>query len=78
MKLAIRQDNDAGLIRAYFSTLDDTERAEVATLSLRVARECPGSFDAWKSMLTLALKHVLTEMGITVVGFQSIKAHEKN
>jgi hypothetical protein len=78
MKLAIRQDNEAGLIRAYFSTIDDKERAEASTLSLRLARECPGAFDAWKEMLSLALKHVLTEMGITVVGFQSIKAHEKN
>lgn len=76
MKLAIRTEDN--MVRAYFSTLDDSERTEVASLHRRVAEECPGAFEAWKQMLSDALVHALREIGANVVGVQEIKPEEKN
>jgi hypothetical protein len=76
MKVAIRQDDDAGLIRAYFSSLDDRERVEVATLSVALARACPGTLDAWKEMLRAAMEHALRETGHTPLGFVEVRPHE--
>jgi hypothetical protein len=78
IKLSIRQDDDAGVVRAYFSNFDGSQRYEHATLSLRLAEECPGAFEAWKTLLTDALSHILREAGLTPVRFDESQPHETN
>ena len=76
-KLAIRQYDFENLIRAYIMSLDEEKRAEVATLSLQMARDVPGLFERWKEMLADALRHLLTESGLDVVGMHETKLREK-
>lgn len=78
MKLAIRQDEEAGVIRAYFAQLDDSQRFEVATLHLELTRKCPGLFDAWKEALTEALRQALRETGHVVKHVVEYRPKDKN
>lgn len=79
VKLAIRTDEKAGVIRAYFSKMDDSERFEVATLDLELARTCDGLFDRWKDALAGALKaSVEKATGLEVTGFETFRPHDKN
>lgn len=77
-KLAIRQDDEAHLVRAYFSTMDDSNRFEIATLNLGVVQQCPGAFEAWKAALLDIFKLMLEAEDIKVEGFYEIKSHEGN
>ncbi len=66
MKLAIRTDEAAGVVRAYFS-------------SLRLARKVPGAFEAWVETLSGALATAIRETtGATVAGFRAFRPHDKN
>lgn len=76
IKVAIRQGNEAGVVRAFFSTPDDTKRFEVATLLISLAEHKP-TFEAWKAMLTAAMQNVLVEAGVEVLGFRDVRPHEK-
>jgi hypothetical protein len=78
VKLAIRHDNEAGLVRAYFSKLDDSERFEIATISLSLLRAVPELFEKWKEALNLALVFTMKEMGHDVIGVHEIRPHDKN
>lgn len=79
MKLAIRSDKKADLIRAYFSTTDDSDRFEVATLKMSLAQKCPDLFEVWKSALAAALAVSLEEAtGGVVTGFEEFRPHNKN
>jgi hypothetical protein len=55
-KLAIRGDQEARVIRAYFSKLDDTDRIEIATLSMNLAEQVPGLFERWVVVIRDAYK----------------------
>jgi len=78
-KLAIRQDDRAGLLRAYFSSVDDTDRFEVATLNLALARKVPELFGAWKDALANAHRVAVEEAtGLKVAGQTETWLHEKN
>jgi hypothetical protein len=78
MKLAIRTDQAAGVIRAYFSSLDDRLRFEVSTLALGLARDDPAAFEAWKDAMAQALRRALEGAGVTVLGMNVVKPEEKN
>ena len=79
LKLAIRGDEEAGVVRAFFSTMDDADRVEVATLDMRLAANVPGLFDAWKDQLTGALATFIKDaFGATVTGFEVFRPHDKN
>jgi hypothetical protein len=78
VKIAIRQDDEAGIVRAYLSSMDDRDYAEVATVSVALLRACPDAFDAWKAMLTAALGHMLRETGHAPLGFFEVRPEEKN
>jgi hypothetical protein len=73
VKLAIRQDEAAGVIRAYLSSPDDTQREEVATLDLGLARLDPDVFERWTACLTFAVTRLLEEAGIPVLRFEERK-----
>lgn len=79
VKLAVRADRDAGVIRAYFSTLDDTERIEVGTLSIAVADRLRPAFDAWVEGMTRVV-NLMTEdvTGQTVVRNDRYTPADKN
>ena len=69
-KLAIRGDKEAGLIRAFFSNLDDTDRIEVATLSMQLAKKVPGLFEKWIAVIQEAYKTAFeAATGAEVKGF---------
>jgi hypothetical protein len=78
VKIAIREDPSAGIVRAYLSSMDDRDYTEVATVSVALLRACPDAFDAWKAMLTAALGHMLRETGHTPLGFFEVRPEEKN
>lgn len=78
VKIAIRTDDAAGVVRAYLSSIDDRERTEVATVSVALLRACPDAWGAWKAMLAAALDHMLRETGHDVRGFLDVVPHEKN
>jgi hypothetical protein len=78
VKVAIREDHGAGLVRAYFSRMDDSERVEVATVSLYLLKSTPELFGRWKDLLTFALKAHVEAAGFEVIGFTEIAPHEGN
>ena len=76
-KLAIRQDDEEGVIRAYISRMDDSQRFEIATLSLEVARNAPGAFDRWKDCISEIFTQILKDNGVPVTGTVDVRPHEK-
>jgi hypothetical protein len=72
MKVAIRHDAEAGLVRAYFSTMDETRRTEVATFSDLVAHDSPAAFELWKQALATALLDALKAAGAEVLGLKRV------
>lgn len=79
LKLAIRGDRPAGVIRAYFSTLDDSERVEIGRLSIAVADRLPAAFEAWKRGMTEVVG-LMTEdaVGVRPTGFEEFRPGDKN
>ena len=79
LKLAIRNDEKAGVIRAYFSTIDDEWRDEVATLDRRLAEKIPDLFEKWTALLTAALAVAIkAATGAEVTGFEVFRPGDKN
>jgi len=79
VKLSIRTDQAASVVRAYFATLDDTERYEVATLDLGLANQVPNLVEQWCGLLALALAYTLDAVtGEKVSGFEVLRPHEMN
>ncbi len=68
VKLAIRTDAEAGLIRAFLVIEESAQRVEIATLSLVVAHDVPGTFEAWKDALTKIIVLVVERGGLPVLG----------
>ena len=77
-KLAFRADEPAGVVRCYLSALDDSERDEIATMSLALLRKVPGLFDSWAAVMKEAYRVALAECGLEVVGFQEFRPGDKN
>lgn len=79
LKLAVRGDRPAGVIRAYFSTLDDGERVEIGQLSISVADKLPAAFDAWvKGMTEVVMLMTEEAVGVKPTGFETFRPHDKN
>lgn len=79
MKLAIRSHKKADLIRAYFSTTDDSDRIEVATLKMSLAAKFPELFEVWKDALSTAIAVFVEEVtDAKVTGFEVFRPHNKN
>lgn len=58
IKLAIRTDRGAGLVRAFFAPMDprsDMEWIEVATISVVVLDRNKAVFERWKELLKVAI-----------------------
>jgi hypothetical protein len=69
VKLMVRPDHAAGVLRAWFAlTRDESRRVLVAALSLSLAEQCPAAFQSWKALLTDALVATLRRDGVEVVG----------
>ncbi len=67
IRLAIRQDDEAGVIYAYFyKGNDEDDCIVVGTLSLTISRELPGLFGAWKEAMVFALKGFYQQSGVEV------------
>jgi uncharacterized protein YgfB (UPF0149 family) len=64
VKLAIRTDERAGVIRAFIMPVDETARYEVATLSLKAAEADRQLFEEWKTALTGHLNRFLAGIGL--------------
>lgn len=62
VKLMTRSDNEAGVVRAFFALIDESEKHEVATVSLQVLHSNPGFFDQWMEMLSNALSKFVEEV----------------
>lgn len=79
VKIAIRTDTEAGLIRAYFSMTDNAERYEVSTLSLGAARQVEGLFEKWAESLNLiTAQFVREEMGLEPSHFEQLAPNDVN
>lgn len=78
LKLEIRQDDQAGMVRACFAALDSSRREEVATISLALVDSDRKLFEAWKQALTDALVRLLEGAGYTVESVTQIRPHEEN
>lgn len=79
LKLAVRADRPAGVIRAYFSTLDDSERVEIGQLAISVADRLPAAFEAWVAGMGEVVK-LMTEdaVGVPVINLVRFRPHDKN
>ena len=76
IKLSIREDKEAGVIRAFFAPNNPNDkraaRREVATLSREIAEACPGLFEEWVKTLSAALAMTIQEAtGMEVAGFNN-------
>lgn len=70
LKLMVRADRPAGVIRAYFSSLDESSKFEVGTLLITLADDDRALFDAWVNALRDGLARVTAAVtGKTVEGF---------
>ena len=82
MRLEIREDKEAGVIRANFADNSGAERMpkrEVATLSTELAKSVPGLFEVWSQSIGVALACLIEEAtGQTVRGFDFKKPGEKS
>lgn len=74
LKLMIREDGEQGVVRAFFATMDESRKGEVASLAVTLAR-MPGVLDAWKGCLAGALRHMLKDVGIEVLGVEERPVH---
>lgn len=78
-KLAFREDKKAGVIRCYFSSLDDSDRTEIGQMSVALCRKVPDLFDRWVVLMQAAYKVALEEStGCEVTGFHTYRPHDKN
>lgn len=77
--LKIRQDNDAGVVRAWFALTDGSFEVEVATISLNILQDFPEEFKVWKEMLArINKKGIEKTLGIKVVSSYERKPNESN
>jgi hypothetical protein len=78
-KLAFRTDRAAGVVRCFISELDDSERTEIATMSLALLERIPDLFDRWVVLMRDAYKTAFEEAtGLKVAGFHDFRPHDKN
>lgn len=78
-KLAFREDKKTGVIRCYFSSLDDTDRTEVGTMSAALCRKVPDLFGRWVAVMQTAYKVAIEEStGAEVTGFHTYRPGDKN
>jgi hypothetical protein len=73
IKLMIRSDDEAMLVRAYIATTDETKKTEIATISYGLVNNMPHIFEQWKELLTLALTDLSKLAGLEPVGWTEIK-----
>jgi uncharacterized protein YgfB (UPF0149 family) len=64
VKLGIRKDEEAGVIRAFVMTMDETSSYEVSTLSLKLAEGDRQAFEEWKDALAGHLSRFLAGVGL--------------
>ncbi len=77
VKIAIRQDTEAGLIRAYLAHEDPrTQRIEISSLSLALAETIPGAFEVWKDAMTKVMVLVMEQQGFRVESTEERKPRE--
>lgn len=78
LKVAIRADRPAGVIRAFLANLDGSDAFELGTLSIRIADENKATFDAWVSFWEMAVQGMLGNIGVDVKHWQRFKGSDKN
>lgn len=78
IKVAIRADRPAGVIRAYFATLDGSAMHEVGTLSITIADNDRPTFEAWVAFWEGAMRSMMAHNGVEVLGFTRFRPHDKN
>ena len=78
VKVMIRQDDNKGIIVAYFATLDGSSKQIVATIDLQLCRQCPEVFEKWKAALSDGLQALLAKIGIKTKGVTETRVFESN
>ena len=79
VKMAIRQDNDAGIIRAFISMADESEMGEFSQMSLALAYEDQESFELWKDACAAIMRRwVERKANVKVKSMTEIRAHDLN
>lgn len=79
VKLAIRQDDESGMVVAYFSKSDDSERFVMGCIRTTLLDTQPGLYDRWKLVMTEAFSRELqTITGMEPAAMVEYKLHEKN
>jgi len=79
--IRIREDEKAGVVRAYFMTIDESYRQEVATISVGILKSTPGAFEAWQAILKNALVAFMEHCAghpLNGITFDVIRPHELN
>lgn len=76
MKVAIRADRPAGVVRASFASMNEEVSAEVATLSLVLADTDKEAYEDWLQMLSKAMNRLI-EKSIGVQPHQTIRMKPK-
>lgn len=59
MKIITRPDPGAGVVRAFWSNMDESQMREIATLGLGLAESVPGLLKRWKAMLGESMVELL-------------------
>lgn len=77
MKLMIRADAKAGVVRAFFAMEDESEKFEVATISIQLLHDNPGLFDTWKDALGKAVKRFVADVTGMITNLEN-RVSEKN
>jgi hypothetical protein len=79
LKLSFRADRPAGVIRAYFAAMDDSDRLEVGTLNIDLADRHPELFERFQGLMKAAMTAMLASIGVPVSHFgEPVRLHHKN
>ena len=79
IKISIRGDASAGVIRAYIAIADNSQRFEIATLSMQAADDTPGLFEKWTELMHLVAEaFVKKHLGEVEVRFHAMHPDNQN
>lgn len=81
IRVSIRADRPAGVVRAFFADEQGPEGPhafEVGTLNIHLADKSKAAFDAWVAFWEAAMADVLAQMGADVLGFERFGPQDRN
>lgn len=78
VKVAVRSDREAGVIRASITNMDGSDGFEIATLKITMADDDKQLFEEWHRVLAAGVVRLLQRMGLPAVGYDTIRLRHKN